>query len=76
MQNFLWFNLYEVQKLAKLVIKVRRVEAFGEGVMVIKTRYEEVSLMLIMFFFLIWVSATWESISLKIINLCLVICLH
>ena len=30
MQNFLWFNLYEVQKLAKLVIKVRRVEAFGE----------------------------------------------
>ena len=33
MQNFLWFNLHEVQKLAKLVVTARRVEAFGEGVM-------------------------------------------
>ena len=70
MVYFLWLNLYEVQKQRKLVIKVRRVEAFREGgMMIIKTGYEEVSLILKIFFFFffltflfsIWVSATRAS---------------
>lgn len=72
MQNFLWLNLHEVQKLAKLVIKVRRVEAFREEVMVIKTGSDAGNVL----FLNLGVSYMGESISLKTINLCLVICLH